>query len=705
MRQASRVSPRTRSSRRFLRVAFRAESVGDGVVRFIPPGMEQAPPFPAYVKPPPSTGPIPVGFVSRPTFSREGRFHTAAVRLAPGTSFYATGAQAGPLLRNNTRKLLYNYDRFDYDERSPSLYQSHPFVLAVREDGTSVGIIFETTWRCEIDLTIPGEAACRGEGPAPVVCVIEREDPAAVLRALGELTGFMPMPPIWALGHHQCRWSYTPASKVLDVARGFRERRIPCDVIWLDIDYMNGFRCFTFDPTAFPDPKKLNHDLHALHFKSVYMIDPGLKVDPEYRVYSEALRDDHFIRDAEGRVYEGKVWPGPCAFPDFTRERTRRWWSGLYRDFMAHGIDGVWNDMNEPAVFESPGKTMPDDNRHEADAELGGAGPHSRYHNIYGMQMIRATREGVAHANPDKRPFVLTRANFLGGQRYAAMWTGDNRSDWNHLRWSIPMVLNLGLSGQPFAGPDVGGFVGNADAELFARWMGIATLLPFCRAHSIKESVDHEPWSFGPECEAASRQALQRRYRLLPYLYTLFEEASRTGIPAARPLFFADPRDPRLRSACDSFLLGSDLIVRADVTRAGGVGPDGAPPSPSPMPSGVWREFEPLGPGVSVSPSLPKLFVRAGSAIPLGPVREHIHVTPDDPVTLCVAPNEHGKAEAWLYEDAGDGHEYQHGAFRRTHFTIERSQGGLALREELKGGTWPRANRGVELVDLTPSRA
>jgi alpha-glucosidase len=648
---------------------------------------------------------MPEGFAARPTFSREGAYQTATICLARGTSFYATGEQAGPLLRNNTRKLLYNYDRFDYDEHSPSLYQSHPFVLGVRSDGASVGIIFETTWRCEIDLTVAGEASCRTEGPAPAVCVIERDDPAGVLKALGELTGFMPMPPVWALGYHQCRWSYTPASKVLEVAKGFRDRRIPCDVLWLDIDYMNGFRCFTFDPGAFPDPRRLHDDLHAMHFRSVCMIDPGLKVDPEYAVYADALRHDHFVKDAAGKVYEGKVWPGPCAFPDFTRERTRGWWSGLYKDFMAHGLDGVWNDMNEPAVFESPGKTMPDDNRHDADAELGGPGPHTRYHNIYGMQMIRATREGVARANPDKRPFVLTRASFLGGQRYAAMWTGDNRSDWNHMRWSIPMVLNLGLSGQPFAGPDVGGFVGNADGELFARWMGLASLLPFCRAHSIKDSVDHEPWSFGAACEDASRQALQRRYRLLPYLYTLFEEASRTGLPVARPLFFADPSDPRLRSACDSLLLGSDLLVRVDLARVGDVGPDRAAPSPSPMPGGVWREFEPLGTPVGATPALPRLFVRAGSAIPLGPVREHIRVTPDDPITLAVAPDESGRAQALLYEDAGDGHDYQHGAFRRTRFTIERTPGGLTAHEEQVSGTWPKANRRVELIDLTPSRA
>jgi len=635
------------------------------VVRFAPPGadLDALPPFPAYIEPPRVVGAAPATWLVRPKFTRRDGKASVEVALEPGTSFYGTGEVAGSLLRNGTRKLLYNNDCYDYTEASRSLYQSHPFVLAVRKDGTSVGIIFETTWRSAIEL---GRVVrFTTSGPAPAVTIIERENPMGVVAALTQLTGRIPMPPRWALGYHQCRWSYDPADKVRDLARAFREKRIPCDCIWMDIDYMDGFRCFTVDREGFGDPVALNNDLHRLGFHTVWMIDPGLKTDEWYPVYTDARSGGHLVKTVEGEEYQGKVWPGPCAFPDFTRAETRAWWAGLYREFLSSGIDGVWNDMNEPAVFEAPEKTMPGDNRHEADAALGGPGPHTKYHNIYGMQMVRATREGIQAARPEKRPFVLTRANFLGGHRYAATWTGDNRSDWNHLRWSIPMALNLGLSGQAFAGPDIGGFIGNATPELFARFMGIGSLLPFARAHTVKDSVDHEPWSFGPECEDICRIALERRYRLLPYLYTLFADATATGMPVARPLFFADPADPRLRNEDRAFLLGHDVLVRADVEPGGGgVG--------SAMPPGVWKRFELTD---RTSDQLPELWLRAGAILPVGPVMQFSNEVPVDPLTLFVHPDATGIATGELYEDEGDGYGYAQGQFSRVRFTA-RSPGG-----------------------------
>lgn len=250
------------------------------------------------------------------------------------------------------------------------------------------------------------------------------------------------MPPLWALGFHQCRFTYTPDSRVKEVIDEFRARRIPCDVIWMDIDYMNGFRIFTFDKKNFPDPTGLNDYIHSKDFKAVYMIDPGVKIDKKYFVYRQGTKGDHWVKKSDGKTFVGKVWPGNCVFPDFTNPATREWWGSLYKDFIATGIDGVWNDMNEPSVFDSPNKTMPIDNIHMG----GGALPrdiHLRYHNVYGMLMVESSRQGILNANPDKRPFVLSRANFLGGQRYGATWTGDNASTWQYLRMSIPMSLNL----------------------------------------------------------------------------------------------------------------------------------------------------------------------------------------------------------------------------------------------------------------------
>jgi alpha-glucosidase len=360
------------------------------------------------------------------------------------------------------------------------------------------------------------------------------------------------------------------------------------------------------------------------------------------------------------------------------------------------GIDGVWNDMNEPAVFDNTAKQMPMDNWHRADAALGGAGPHSRYHNVYGYLMVKASREGIAAARPEKRPFILTRSNFLGGQRFAATWTGDNRSNWEHLHWSITMALNLGLSGQPFAGPDIGGFAGDADAKLFARWMGIGTLLPFARAHSIKDSTDHEPWSFGEACEATCRRAITRRYRLLPYLYTLFRDSHLRGMPVARPLFFLDPRDPALREVDDSFLIGSDVLVRASVREDGS--------RQSPEPASGWRAWDPtpMDDG-SHDPDLPELWFRGGSIVPLGPAMQFSDEKPLNPLTLIVTPDAAGSADGWLYEDAGDGYGYQQGQYRLTHFTCRREGESLVIRRAEDEGTMPRIPRQMEVVALLPS--
>ncbi len=633
-------------------VRFRADGeaslIGERAARSRDPAhrAQPLPPFPALMREPVAIGSAAAGIGARPLFADAGRRRLVLIEGEPGTSYYGTGEVCGPLERSGRSVTCWNTDCSGYDHRSPSLYQSHPWVLAVRRDGTAYGVMVETTYRCRV--TTDRGILFECEGHSPAVIVIEGDSPQDVVKQIAALTGFMPMPPKWALGYQQCRWSYEPEARVRALGEEFRRRRVPCDVIWLDIDYMDEFRCFTFDAAKFPDAARLNNDLHGMGFKAVWMIDPGIKVDPGYGVYDDGHEGGHFVMRARLDEYHGAVWPGACAFPDFTRARTREWWAGLYGDFLAHGVDGVWNDMNEPAVFDGPGKTMPVTNRHDADAEFGGPGVHARFHNIYGMLMARATREGIARARPGARPFVLTRSNFLGGQRYAATWTGDNGSTWAHLRWSIPMVLNLGLSGQPFSGPDIGGFEGNATPELFARWMGIGALLPFARGHSIKGSRDHEPWSFGEECERACRGALERRYRLVPYLYTLFWEAHTTGMPIARPVFFADPCDATLRTVDDAFLLGGDVLVVASVMKTRGAA-DG-PPRGSVFAD--WRRFEPAP---ESAPDLPALFVRPGAVVPTGPGMQFVGEKPLDRLTLVVCPDARGRAEGVVYEDAGDG--------------------------------------------------
>jgi alpha-glucosidase len=672
--------------------AGKSELLGDRIARFYAPSVEpnQLPPSMSLEPEPKAIGPVPASWLPMPSFevTTDGR-HTVRIKIDAGTSLYGTGEVAGPLLRDGQATICWNTDCYGYNRSTASLYQSHPWVLAVRKDGTSFGVLADTTWKCWINLV--NGIKFTAEGPSFPVIIIDRSSPQEVLKGLASLTGTMPLPPRWAIGYHQCRYSYYPDKRVRQIAKEFRSRNIPCDVIWMDIDYMDGFRIFTFDSNSFPNPAGLNDDLHKMGFKSVWMIDPGVKAEKGYFVYDQGVAGDHWVKSADGKEYNGKVWPGACAFPDFTRPETRTWWGSLYKDFMALGVDGVWNDMDEPAVFDGPKKTMPLDNIHRGGGGLP-KGPHAQYHNVYGMLMVRATREGVQAANPDKRPFVLTRANFIGGHRYAATWTGDNTSDWNHLEDSVSMALNLGLSGQPFCGPDIGGYSKNGDAKQFARWMGVGALLPFARGHTEKRNRDKEPWAFGKDVEDTCRTALERRYRLLPYLYTLFREASVSGLPVMRPVFFAEPANMKLRSEDSAFLLGSDLLVVPQLKENSN--------QTTIQPSGIWRTVSLVGEDIAKDTNQPELKIRGGAIIPLGRVVQNTEQPSLNPLTLLVCLDENGLAEGTLYEDAGDGYGYRNGAYLLTKYAARQDNNRVFVEIISQQGQMPRPKRQtvVELV-------
>lgn len=613
-----------------------------------------------------------------PEFTAFGSKSLIRVHAASVSDRYGFGEVCGPLRHDNRRITGLTSDSFAYDDRRDNLYQAHPWALCVRRDGTAFGVIIETTY--PFTAHIHDSLLVEVDGPHPAVTIIEGDDAAGVLRSLGELCGTSPLPPRWALGFHQSRWNYAPADEVLEVATEFRDRQLPADVIWVDIDYMDDYKVFTFDPVGFAEPGDLNANLHAIGWRSAWMIDPGVKIEPGYDVYDHAVAGGHLVKDPAGEDFAGVVWPGPTVWPDFTRAATRQWWAGLYEDFLATGIDAVWNDMNEPANLETvPDKALPDDLVHDADDDLGGPGSHHRYRNIYGMQMTRASRAGMEASRPDNRPFLLTRSSFLGGHRYAATWTGDNVSSWEHLAWSIPMALNLGLSGQAMVGPDIGGFAGTCTGPLLARWMGIGCLFPFARNHNMKTMAPQEPWTFGPGVETTCRRALERRYRLLPYLYTLAREATDTGVPIMRPPFFADPSDRSLRSVDNAFLLGDDLYVRCDVTptRTG---------STAPVPVG-WRRVEILARDDG-DPDLPELYLRPGAVLPLGPVMQWSDERPLDELELVAHPSPDGTATGALYEDDGDGHDHRTGGFRVTEFSV--TDGDAVAK--LVDGDWPEGS-------------
>jgi len=667
-------------------------SNGKGVSVFYPPGLAQNNTLPsiALIKEAKAITNKLLSVNTAPCFYTDGTNNCAVVEIEEGTSLYGTGEVTGPLLRNGQTITLWNTGNLCYKkDGGRRLYQSHPWVLAVRSNGTAFGVIADTTWRLKIDLK--NGIRFISDGPAFPIIAIEGESPQKIMKGLADLTGTTPMPPKWALGFHQCRWSYYPDSRVREIADKFRKRKIPCDAIWLDIDYMNEYRVFTFSPEYFPDPQATNGYLHDRGFKSVWMIDPGVKVEKGYSVYDSGSRRGVWVKSPDGKEFNGMVWPGMCVFPDFTRPKTREWWAALYKDFMAQGIDGVWNDMNEPDVFDGPDQSMPLDNVHRGGGGLP-LGIHAQYHNVYGMLMAKATREGIMKSRADKRPFLLTRSNFLGGQRYAATWTGDNEASWKHLRMSIPMSLNLSLSGQPFNGADIGGFYGEVNSELFAHWIAVGAFYPFARAHTAAGSKNKEPWAFGKKVESVSRIALERRYRLLPYIYTLFREAAIHGMPVMRPIFFADPKDVDLRAEEQAFMLGGDLLVVPKWAK-----------DPK-LPKGIWHSISLVGEDSANDKYQPNLLMRGGAIVPLGRIMQNTSEKSLDPLTLLVCLDELGKAKGVLYEDAGDGYGYENGEYLLTTYCAEKHGDRVIIRMNDEEGELKRPDRVVNIEIIAGRR-
>lgn len=592
-------------------------------------------------------GAVPESWRIRPVFSTSDTMSVATIAIDPTDDLYGTGEVTGDLRRNDKEIMLWNKDNFGYmADEGRNLYQTHPWVLGLRQDGSAYGVIADNTWKAR--LNTQGEIRFESWGPAFRVVIIEGASTGEVMQQLAKLTGPMELPPLWAIGYQQCRWSYFPDTRVKEVVDSMRLNSVPCDVIWMDIDYMDHFKVFTFSPETFPDPEGLQRYVNDRKMKTVYMLDPGIKIEPGYEAYDEAIRYGFFVNNAQGTPFVGEVWPGDCHFPDFMRGEVRAWWSGKVRDFIRRGADGLWNDMNEPACFVRADGTMDEDAQHLVGEGHYEQQPHLRIHNIYGMNMIRASREGSLLARPDKRPFVLSRANFLGGQRYGATWNGDNLSTWSHLLQSIPMTLNLSLSGQPFNGPDIGGFGADCDAELLAHWIAAGIYFPFARNHSAQGTVNQEPWAFGPKVLDVYRTAVNRRYRLMPYLYTLFREASTTGMPVMRPTFMADDKDLTLRREQQTYLMGGDLLIIPRWAREAA------------LPSGNWHilQLEDKDDGYQAY-----VAQRPGSIVPLANLVQSTQDLSLDSLTLLVNPDTDGSAVGTLYEDAGDGFGYRSGDF------------------------------------------
>ncbi|MDX2249865.1 MAG: glycoside hydrolase family 31 protein [Bacteroidia bacterium] len=629
-------------------------------------------------------------------------------RAQPEESYFGLGDKSCHLNLRGERLQNWVTDCFGYTSTTDPLYRSIPFYFGLN-DGRAYGIFFDNSFRTYFDFAKEREDATSfwAHGGEMNYYFIYGPELISVAEKYTLLTGRPELPPLWALGFHQCKWSYYPESTVRNLAAEFRSRKIPCDAIYLDIDYMDGYRCFTWNHTHFPDPAGMIADLEKDGFKTVVIIDPGIKIDPHYKVFTEAFEKDYFCRRSDGPYVKGDVWPGECYFPDFTRPEVRTWWAGLFRDLIRRmGVRGVWNDMNEPAIFDVPSKTFPEDVRHDYD---GNPTSHRKAHNVYGMQMSRASYEGVKHYGYPRRPFLITRATYAGGQRFASVWTGDNVASWEHLQLASVQSQRLSISGFSHVGSDVGGFNDIPDGQLFVRWLQLGVFHPLYRVHSIGHNatgdsaidetavaeniqsgkkIDQEPWSFGEEYTALARKAIELRYQLIPHIYTAFWQYSLHGTPILRPLSFLDQNDPETLHRMEEFCLGDHLLVCP-------ISEENAEGRYLYLPEGIWYDFhtnQPI-PGeqeiwTDVTLADIPMYVRAGGVIPMAPVMQYIGERPVDEITLHVY-YKNGEEKSTLYTDAGDGYDYLEGKYLVHNFRVSGESKKFTLSQFRNGAFHP----------------
>ncbi|MDM0467847.1 glycoside hydrolase family 31 protein [Clostridium perfringens] len=475
-------------------------------------------------------------------------------------AYYGLGEKGGDLNKKGSYTENFNTDDPETDDDSVTYYKTIPFYVALKEEAT-YGIFFDNSFRSYFDMGKEmGDRIFFGAiGGQIQYYFIPGENIKEVVKNYTALTGRMEMPPLWSLGYQQCRFSYFSQEEVRELVKTFEEKDIPLDVVYLDIDYMDGFRVMTFKTPNFDDAAGLISDLKEKGIRTITIVDPGVKVDEEYPVFKRGKEGNHFTKKLDGEIFIGAVWPGDSAFPDFSNKYCREWWKSELKKFISeHGMDGIWNDMNEPCVFNNDHKTMLESCLHNSD---NGVIEHKEFHNRYGFEMSRCSKEAQEELHPNERGFSMTRATYAGGQRYSSVWTGDNMSLWSQMRMSISMNANLGISGFSFVGNDVSGFGLDSSEELFIRWMEMGTFIPIFRNHSNMYTRRQEPWAFGPRAEKIAKKSIELRYELLPYIYDLYYISHKEGLPIFRPMIMEYEKDMNLLNIREQFMLGENMLV------------------------------------------------------------------------------------------------------------------------------------------------
>ncbi len=601
--------------------------------------------------------------------------------------FYGLGEKTTPLNRAGLQFTMWNSDRH-YEEGTDPLYQSNPFFIGVRNihagnlEKSAYGIFFDNTFRSYFNMGASNDrfywfGAEKGEMNYYFIYGPEIK---SVINSYTKLTGRMKLPPEWALGYQQSKWSYYPESSVRTLANTFRNKQIPCDVIYLDIHYMNGYRVFTWNKDRFPQPEKMLNDLSKEGFKVVCIVDPGVKADTvNYSPAKEGLEKDLFIKYPDGIVYKGEVWPSWAYFPDFTKKETREWWGERNAGLIKQGISGIWNDMNEPAAW---GQAIPDIVQFN---DQGFGADMKKIHNVYALEEARATFDGLKKEFPKMRPFILTRAGFSGIQRYAAVWTGDNAATEEHLKLACIMPQGMGISGITFCGTDVGGFFGAPSPALYTRWMQLGAFTPFFRQHSIVDQKDKEPWAFGDQVEAWVKNIITLRYKLLPFFYTAFYDASQTGVPVMRPMFLDFQNDEECYSANAQyqFMIGENLLVAPVVSESENF-------KKLYLPEGKWLDWwsSKVYEGnrwIIVEAPMDKipLFIREGGIIPMQTEQNYVGEKSISQMEFKIFPSEYSGYN--LYGDDGISTDYEKGEFSLTKIEAKKGEKGIDINIKKSG--------------------
>ncbi|MCC8168210.1 MAG: DUF5110 domain-containing protein, partial [Clostridiales bacterium] len=586
-------------------------------------------------------------------------------RMSGSEHFYGLGDKTGYMDKRHYDYIMWNSDNPEpHVDTFKALYKSIPFFITLTNRAV-YGLFFDTTYKSYFNMGQESEeyfwfGADRGNLDYYYIAGESMKD---VLRGYTYLTGTCPLPQKWTLGYHQSRWGYVTQEDVKDIAERMRKADIPCDSVHLDIDYMQDYKVFTWNQERYHnDPEGFLEEMTRDGFKTVCIIDPGVKLEEGYYVYDEGMENHYFATSPDGETYVNAVWPGDAVYPDFGNPQVRSWWGGKQSFLVEKGVRGVWNDMNEPASFKGP---LPEDVVFTDEDEKA---DHCRMHNAYGHLMAKATYEGLKKAD-GRRPFVITRACYAGSQKYAMVWTGDNTSMWGNLQMAIPQLCNLGLSGIPFAGTDIGGFGADTTPELLARWIEVGALTPFCRNHCALGSRMQEPWQFGDEVLGIYRKYVKLRYRLIPYLYDLFFEEEQTGAPVMRPLVYEYEDDETACSCNDEFMVGSRMLVAPVVQQ-------GMKKRMVYLPEGEWYDYwtreKVNGPtwfvrdaDIDVCP----IYVKAGTALPNMPEQSYVGEKPEDTLYLDVFP---GEGEYDHYLDNGEDFAYRDGAYHHYRFIIRK---------------------------------